>query len=393
MYRARWAPFAYHFTLGLVGEIVYFFPSWRVKAIGVTGTKGKSTTLELINAILEESGKRTAILSSIRIKLGEDSKVNVLGNTQPGRFFIQYFLKQAVKNKCDYVLLEVTSEGVRLSRHRFVKWRQAIITNIAPEHIETHGSFDNYRRAKFRFLKYASRRGAPVFINGDDEQSEYFRNAFKKRRSIIYSKIDLPNFRERVYELLPGEFNKENMAAAISVVRSLGISEEIIKQAIESFPGVPGRMEFVKREPFNVVVDYAHTPDSLEVVYQTLTQATKGKLICVLGSAGGGRDKWKRPKLGEIASRYCGEIILTDEDPFDEDPAQIIAEIKTGVSIPNLHEVLDRKEAIKKAVGLATPGDTVIITGKGSEPYLRVAHGQKIPWSDREFAIEAINTT
>ncbi len=391
MYRLSWAPFAYHFTLGLIGEVIYLFPSWRLRVIGVTGTKGKSTTLELLNAILEKAGKRTALLSSIRIKLIEDSKINTLGNTQPGRFFIQYFLKQAVKKKCDYALVEVTSQGVHLLRHRFIKWRAAIITNIAPEHIEAHGSFENYRKAKLRFLKYAARRGAPVFINGDDEKSEYFRGVLAKSRPIIYSKADLPNFSNKVFELLPGEFNKENLAAAVEFSRTLGIKEAIIKEAIEDFKGVPGRMEFVQREPFAVVVDYAHTPDSLELVYQTLTQKNrKGGLVCVLGSAGGSRDKWKRPKLGEIASRYCKEIILTDEDPFDEDPAAIIAEIKAGVTIPDVSEVLDRKEAIFKAVGIAKPGDTVVVTGKGSEPYLRVAGGKQIPWSDKAIALEAL---
>ena len=391
MYRLRFAPYAYHFTLGLIAEIIYFFPSWRIKVIGVTGTKGKTTTIELLDAILEQAGYRTALLSSIRVKLARDSKINTFGNTQPGRFFIQSFLREAVRKKCRYAVLEVTSQGIVLFRHRFIKWRQAVITNLSPEHIEAHGSFEAYRRAKFRFLKYASRRGASIFINGDDEQSEYFRNAFKERRPIIYSKTDLPNFSNKVFNLLPGEFNKENLAAAASVAGTLGIGQEIIKEAIEHFPGVPGRMEFVQREPFAVVVDYAHTPDSLELVYQTLTEKNrKGGLICVLGSAGGGRDKWKRPKLGEIASRYCKEIILTDEDPFDEDPAQIIAEIKAGVTVPDVSEVLNRKQAIFKAIGIAKPGDTVIITGKGSESYLRVADGKQIPWSDKTIALEAL---
>ncbi len=193
---------------------------------------------------------------------------------------------------------------------------------------------------------------------------------------------------------MAGDFNRENAAAAVAVGRVLGIHEDIIRSAIADFPGVPGRMEYIQKEPFSVIVDYAHTPDSLEMVYRTLKTDRSG-LICVLGSAGGGRGKWKRPKFGEIASKYCKEIILTDEDPFDEDPTQILKEIKSGIlnnkiQMSNVYEILDRKEAIRKAVSLASSGDTVIITGKGSEPYIRVRNGKRIPWLDRNAVLEIL---
>ena len=207
---------------------------------------------------------------------------------------------------------------------------------------------------------------------------------------------------------LMGEFNKVNIGAAESLLRALGIKEEIIKNAFAKFAGVPGRMEEVLKSPFRVVVDYAHTPDSLEAVYKSLRESGREsmvngqlyerKLICVLGSAGGGRDRWKRPKFGEIASNYCDEIILTDEDPFDEDPEKILEEIEVGIlgstnyklQTTNFSKILDRREAIKKAISLAKEGDTIAITGKGSEPHIRIAGGKSIPWSDRKTVEEIL---
>ena len=182
--------------------------------------------------------------------------------------------------------------------------------------------------------------------------------------------------------------------AAICVGLSQGVDLQTIKKALEKTKGVPGRMELVIKEPFKVYVDYAHTPDSLLKVYQTIRNfqplSSNRRMICVFGSCGGGRDKWKRPEFGRIAAKYCDEIILTNEDPYDEDPSQILSEIKSGIQnskfkIQNLYEILDRREAIKKALELAQPQDIVIITGKGSEPWMCVAGGKKIPWDDRKI--------
>lgn len=389
--------------------------------MGVTGTKGKSTVLELINAILEAAGKKTALLSSIRIKIGNQSQKNYLGNTMPGRAFIQSFLRQAVNGGCEYALIEVTSQGISQHRHRFIKWDAALFTNLAPEHIEAHKGFENYRKAKGDFFKYvrnikdsrfkiaysaeavsAAKAGQDsrlFFINQDDPNAQYFIEAAKGGKIILYSKNILNS---KFYILNPnliGDFNQENIAAAVAFAESQGIGEETIKKAIEDFPGVPGRMEIIQTDPFTIIIDYAHTPDSLEKVYQTLrhqpVSSSTNKLICVLGSAGGGRDKWKRPKMGEIAGKYCDEIILTNEDPYDENPSQILSEIKSGIfnsqfSISNVFEILDRKEAIRKAVSSAKKGDVVIITGKGCEPWLHLEEGRKIPWDERKIVEETI---
>jgi UDP-N-acetylmuramyl tripeptide synthase len=182
------------------------------------------------------------------------------------------------------------------------------------------------------------------------------------------------------------------------VALSQNIDLKICQRALEKIKFLPGRMEIVVEKPFKVIVDYAHTPKELESVYQFVKfklKNQKSKIIGVLGSAGGGRDKWKRPVLGEIASQYCDFIILTNEDPYDEDPGQILSEIKTGIlnsqfPISNLFEILDRREAIRKAISLAKENDIVIITGKGSEPWICVAHGKKIPWDDRKVVKEEL---
>ncbi|MBI2591749.1 MAG: UDP-N-acetylmuramyl-tripeptide synthetase [Candidatus Brennerbacteria bacterium] len=398
----------YHLALAWLGNLIYRNPSRKLFVLGVTGTKGKSTVLELINAMLESAGKKTALLSSIRIKISLDSDKNTSGNTMPGRFFIQRFLRRAADAGCKFALIEVTSQGVLQHRHRFIKWDAALVTNIAPEHIEAHGSFENYLKAKTDFFNEASKsKQQPLFfINKEMSQQEYFIEAchgkgiqyFFSRDDFVREELgksyDLETKKDRrlVSDWLMADFNLENAAAATAVAKVIGISWPVIKQTLESFKGVSGRLEYVQKKPFGAVIDYAHTPDSLEKVYQHLKVKNlklKTKLLCVLGSAGGGRDKWKRPLMGKIAAQYCDYIVLTDEDPYDENSFKIISEIKSGITdagfpAPNLFEVLNRREAIKKAISLAKKNDVVVMTGKGSEPWLHLAKGKKIPWNEKE---------
>jgi len=197
---------------------------------------------------------------------------------------------------------------------------------------------------------------------------------------------------------LLGEFNIYNALAAICIGISQGVPLEICKRALEKISGIPGRMEIVIKKPFQVIVDYAHTPDALQKVYSILSEKSKiqnpkSKMICVLGSCGGGRDKWKRPTLGKIASQFCDEIIITNEDPYDEPPMEIIEQVFKGVTSNKqqvTRKILDRREGIKEALKLAKPQDTVIITGKGCEPWMCVENGKKIPWDDRQVVKEGL---
>ena len=323
-------------------------------------------------------------------------------------FSIQRFLKDAVVKKCNYALIEVTSQGVLQYRHRFIDFDACLLTNLEPEHIEAHGSFENYRDAKVKFFKdsadFSSKQNKIFIINENAREKEYFMEAVKnKGEQVFFNKNEAIN--SGINSKLIGDFNMENIAAAVAFARSQNINWEVIKKTIENFEGVPGRLEFIQREPFSIVVDYAHTPDSLEKVYKALNGSPstslgtstqiRPRLICVLGAAGGGRDKWKRPVMGKIASEYCNQIILTDEDPFDENPDQILSEIESGATsvkskATSIKKILDRKEAIRTAIKDAKAGDTVVITGKGSELYMRVADNKKIPWSDKKIVLDVL---
>lgn len=395
IYKLTWLHRGYHIAMNLLGAIIYWWPSKDIKVIGITGTKGKTTTLEVLNSVFEAAGEKTALLSSVRVKIAEKSKRNLTENSMPGRMYIQKFLRKAIRAGCTYAFVEATSQGAMLYRHAFIKWAAAGITNLHPEHIESHGSYEKYRAAKLAFLSYAGHEGAEIFINGEDNEKDFFEEELKGAKITIYDTKNLPEIPEEAREFLPGEFSRQNVALATTIARQFGISEENIKEGLMNFRGVPGRAEVVQKKPFKVVVDYAHTAESLGAIYGALRGELNGKLICVLGAAGGGRDKWKRAKMGKTAAGYCDKIILTNEDPYDENPADIISEIKSGITEANFNEnevleILDRKEALKKAVGFAKDGDTVVATGKGSEAWIHGKKGEKIPWNEKDVLEEIL---
>jgi len=380
----------YHFSLAFLGTLIFRFPSRKLKVIGVTGTNGKTTTIEMISKILEAAGNKVASLSSIKFKIGNREWTNTLKMTMPGRFKLQRFLRQAVNSGCKYVVLEVTSEGIKQYRHKFIDFDAAVFTNLSPEHIESHGSFENYRAAKGKLFQAAKNIHV---INIDDENREYFLQ-FPAEKKYTYglNQGDINSKDLKLNLQLIGNFNIYNALAAICVGVSQGVNLEICKKVLEEVRGIPGRMEEVISEPFKVFVDYAFTPNALEKVYQALqswTSDVQHRMICVLGACGGGRDKWKRPVLGKIAAEYCDEIIITNEDPYDENPMDIINQVAEGVG-QRAKKILDRREAIKRALCVTKLSTTsiVVITGKGCEPWICVAGGKKIPWDDREIVRE-----
>lgn len=398
----------YHWTLSFLAALWYRFPSRKIKVIGVTGTKGKSSTVEILNAILEESGYKTALSSTIRFKVGELSSENLYKMTMPGRFAIQRIIRKAVKHKCDYIIIEMTSQGSLLYRHRFIQLDALIFTNLAPEHIEAHGSYENYISSKLdiadRLVK-SKKKDKVLIVNADDKESYRFLE-YNADRKITYSINDARPYeikRENisftlnnkvVISQLSGLFNLYNILAAISTAKSHGVSDETIIRAIEKFDGIPGRVQKIEsmksdiaKQDFTVIVDYAHTPDSLEKLYQVFQSS---KNICVLGGTGGGRDSWKRKEMGRIADQYCDEIILTDEDPYDEDPRKIVDDVARGITsqIPTI--IMDRREAIREAIHRAQSGDSILITGKGTDPYIMGLRGLKTPWNDARIAKEEI---
>lgn len=402
----------YHWLMAFLASVIYRFPSRKIFVLGVTGTKGKTSTIEIISAIFEEAGYKTALASTLRFKVGKESEKNTMKMTMPGRFFMQKFLRRAVNDKCQYAILELTSEGALQHRHKFIRLNAMLLTNLAPEHIESHGSFKNYKDAKlklFRALEKSPEKTKIIIVNEDDPNASHFLNFNIDEKikyglkNLSYHKlkkegIDFEIDGAKISSKLSGEFNLYNMLAAVAFAKSQNIGVETIRSALEKFSGVEGRMEMIelgpaegevrqRRQDFKVVVDYAHTPDSLEKVYETFQTSRK---ICVLGGTGGGRDKWKRPEMGKIASKHCDQIILTNEDPYDENPVAIAEDIKKGITTGRCETIMDRREAIRKAFGHAKTGDAVIITGKGAEPWIMGPNGTKIKWDDREVAREEL---
>ncbi len=392
----------YHYLLARTGTIIYGNPSKHIYVIGVTGTKGKSSTAEFVNAILESAGYKTAILSTVRFKIGDKNTPNKYKMTMPGRFFTQRFLSDAVEAKCKYAIIEMTSEGSRFSRHIGVMMDALIFTNLSPEHIESHGSFANYRNAKLNLVKHLAKSkkenkiavanvddkyGADFLVYDVDKNIPYSLGDAKiiesneRESKIIYkdTEIDLP---------LPGHFNILNALAALTFSTEIGIPILIAKKGIENLSMIRGRVQRVETgQDFTVIVDYAHTDDSLRKLYETFKSSRK---IGVLGSTGGGRDSWKRPVMGKVADEHCDEIILTNEDPYDEEPMKIINEVANGIKKHTPQIILDRREAIRKAISIARKGDVVLITGKGTDPYIMGPNGTKEVWDDAAVAKEEL---
>ena len=392
----------YHYTLATTGATLYRFPSRKLYVIGVTGTKGKSSTVEFVNAVLESSGKKTAVLSTIHFKIGDTIRPNKYKMTMPGRFFTQKFLRDAVDAHCTHAVIEMTSEGARFFRHKHVHLDALLFTNLSPEHIESHGSFDKYKQAKMKLVHQLTKSNKPLRLsiaNTDNEHAPSFLiNDVEK--NIGYSLNDVEIISQDANKSvikwhdteitipLPGTFNISNAIASLTLAYELGISNEDAKKGIESLKIIRGRVEKVDvGQDFDVIIDYAHTDDSLRKLYEAFLSSRK---IAVLGSTGGGRDVWKRPVLGEIADELCDEIIVTNEDPYDEDPMKIIWDVAHGVKKHTPLIIPDRREAIAKAISLAKTGDTILITGKGTDPYIMGPNNTKEVWDDATVAREEL---
>lgn len=393
----------YHSLLATLGALIYRFPSRHIYVVGVTGTKGKSTTTELITAILEEAGHTVALSNTIRFKVADESSPNLYKMSMPGRFFLQKFISRAVQEDCGFMVLEMTSEGARLNRHKHIQLDALVFTNLSPEHIESHGSFEAYRDAKLSLrdaLVVSKKPQKVVVANVDDEHGALFLDVPEHVGKYGYSlkKAEPYATNERgtlltfeglsIHSPLPGVFNIYNILAAAVFARSLGIHTDVIKRAVEKLSIVKGRVERIDEgQRFGVIVDYAHTPDSLEKLYQSFKEVGK---ICVLGNCGGGRDTWKRPEMARIAEKYCREVVLTNEDPYDENPDAIVKDMAQAFTEKKPEIIMDRRKAIHYALSRAQDHDVVLITGKGTDPYIMGPKGRMEPWSDEMVAREEL---
>ena len=391
----------YHQALALMMALSYGFPAKKLVVIGVTGTKGKSTTAEMLFAIFRKAGYKTALLSTIRFAIEDTSEPNLYKMTLQGRGFAQAFMRKALQAGCTHIIIEITSESVLQYRHWFLELDGLIVTNIQHEHIERHGSFGKYVEAKRAIVDTLARSSKPFRVlvtNTDIPESNSFLSA-KVSKAVGFSAQELKElsgddrsvsfkYESVPFSLpLPGTFNAMNALAAIKLCTEFGIPLSISREALKTLPPVRGRVEHIDAgQEFLAIVDYAHTPDSLSALYDAFPNKRK---ICVLGNTGGGRDTWKRPLMGRIADEACEKVILTNEDPYDEDPRAIIDAVASGMErAPEI--ILDRREAIRAALRAARPGDAVLISGKGTDPFIMGPKGSKTPWSDAQVVREEI---
>jgi len=376
----------YHLLVAILANVFFGFPARRLTVIGVTGTDGKTTTVNLIYHILKESGFSVSMISTTGVIIKGKKYPLGFHVTTPSSFTLQKFIAKAInKNeKENFLILEITSHAIDQNRIFGIPFYIAVLTNITNEHLDYHKTFENYLKTKTELLK----KSKISVLNKDDKSYRLIKKLLSgyKGKMLTYglsAKADFVFEEEQIATDLIGDFNKSNLMAAYSVCRTLGIPKESVKKAIGNFQLPEGRLEVVYDKKFSVVVDFAHTPNAFEQLLSSIRPNIKGRLIHVFGSAGE-RDKEKRSEMGKIASQYADIIILTSEDPRSEDPTLIIEDISSGIGEKKeIYKITDRTKAIEKAVTLAKKGDLILTTGKGHEKSMNLGNGE-VPWSDKK---------
>lgn len=416
----------YHYLAARLAAVYYGFPSKKMIVVGVTGTKGKTSTVNFIWSCLRAAGEKAGIISTANIRINEKEFLNKYHMTMPGRFALQKLMAKMVKSGCRFCVVETTSQGIKQYRHIGLSYDLAVFTNLSPEHIEAHnGSFEKYKQMKGKM--FSSLSGTPKIINGqkikkiiianrDDNNCDYFLDfkADKKMTFGVLNKADFTaeNIKETdsglefyvskaVFKInIPGKFNVYNALPAIIISRWLGADNEAIAKGLFNLKVIPGRMEKIKEgQNFTVFVDYAHEKTSIIKALTTAAEIKKtgAKIIILLGAEGGGRDKAKRPIMGELAAKLADYVIVSNVDPYDDDPKQIIEDIASSaekfgkIRNKNLFAVEDRRKGIRKALFLARANDIVLITGKGAEQSI-IIKGRHWPWNDRIVVKEELKS-
>lgn len=393
-------------TMAQMADIFYGSPSKHLRVIGVTGTNGKTTTTFMIHHLMKTSGQRGGMIGTVYYDLV--GRVLKASHTTPESAELQKMMSEILVNKGHYLVMEVSSHGLCEERVGNVDFDAAVFTNLAREHLDFHGTMEHYWRAKLRLFKLLDgpeyiavsnvddSRGREVCSNTKATVTTYgITNPADVQGVIQESDLNgstlevLGNYLGEVHVPLPGSHNVYNALAVLALASSLGFSWRCAKEAIETFQGVPGRMERVAPgSPVEIIVDYAHTPSAIKGLLETLRSVGRGRLIVVFG-AGGDRDRGKRPEMGHVVEENSDFAFITTDNPRSEDPEKIIQEIRQGMLKKTHRVVLDREEAIFEAVKYAEPGDVVVLIGKGHEDY-QIIGDQILPFSDREVARSAL---
>ena len=373
----------YHFCIAIVANVWFGFPARALTIIGVTGTDGKTTTTTIIYEILKRAKIKASMITSVHAVIAGRSYDTGFHVTTPTAWAVQKYLHDALAFGDTHVVLEVTSHALGQSRVLGIPFRVGVITNVTHEHLDWHGTFKNYLATKLSLFK----RSAIAVVNRDE--ADLYAAAIpiiKMKRYVTYGirRDSIVNPKSHPFKtLLPGEFNRYNLLAAIATAEALGVKPIIWRRAIATFKGVVGRMEIMIKKPFVVIVDFAHTPNALNSALKTVRNMTKKRVIHVFGSAGL-RDRSKRPMMGAASAVYADISIITEEDYRTEDVETIISEIASGISDgKTVYKFPNRHDAIAFALKIAEAGDVVIITGKGHEKSL--CRGTvEYPWSDQK---------
>lgn len=399
-------------ALAAIAAAFYGDPSRDLWVCGVTGTKGKTTTTYLIDAVLRAAGHRAAVIGTTGILVeGAPVEFSTTTSTTPEAPDLQRLLRDLRGRGIDHVAMEVTSHALELRRVEACRFLAAVFTNLTQDHLDLHGDLARYRDAKRRLFAMVDPDGVSI-VNADDPAGEAM--AQHSRARVVTYGIDRPaeirasaialapagtqctvtwpEGSRRLALRLPGLFNVSNALAAFAAGLACGADPAVIAQALGSVGGVPGRCELVDEgQPFTVLVDYAHSPDSLEKILRLAGEISSGRRIVVFG-CGGDRDRTKRPIMGRIGTRLADHAVFTSDNPRSEDPGAIIREIEAGVDgATNFESLPDRRRAIERGIALARPGDIVVIAGKGHETY-QILGDRTIAFDDREVAREVLRT-
>jgi len=415
---------AYHYFLSVLAVFIYGFPSRKMVVIGVTGTKGKTSTANFIWACLNAGGKKTGIITTANIRIDEDESLNNYHMTMPGRFSIQKTLAKMVKAGCKFCVVETTSQGIRQYRHIGVDYDMAVFTNLTSEHISAHKDFSEYKKMKGKMFATLAqskvkkidgkRIEKTIIVNFDSEHKDYFLDFATDKRFTygleggdFVAKIMEENetgvkfqVGESIFKInILGKFNIYNTLPAIIIAKIFEIKDEAIGVGLLNLKIIPGRMEEINEgQNFKLFIDYAHEKASMTgalLAVNKIKKEEENKIIVLLGAEGGGRDKTKRFEMGEVVAKMADFVIASNVDPYNDNPREIAEDIvltaeKFGkIRNENLFLIEDRREGIKKAITLAKSGDIVIITGKGAEQTMIIG-GKTIPWDDRVVAREEL---
>jgi UDP-N-acetylmuramoyl-L-alanyl-D-glutamate--2,6-diaminopimelate ligase len=417
----------YHLALAWTGAVLYGFPSRKMMVIGVTGTRGKTTTSNYIWSVLTEAGYKVGQTGTANIRIGEKEMMNPYHMTMPGRFKMQKLLSQMARAKCEIAIVETPSEGVEQFRHKGIAYDFFVFTVLYPERLAIH-NWDPERCTKKMIEPFAELmkqpkkklRGTPVaktiVVNRDfDGWERFWNNKADKKISfgiknhadlsaggIVASSIGVDfSANAKNYHLnIPGEYNVANALPAIAIGHALNISDETIEKGLSALATIPGRMEKIEaNQPFAVYVDYAHDGPSIEALLRSARQMTHhgGRVIITVGAEGGGRDKDKRPVMGRHCATLADFVIVTNVDPYEDDPKPILKDIADAAAANgkqiglDLFVIADRRAGINKALSLGKTGDIVLITGKGAEQSMEIG-GHSVPWDDRDMVREELQT-